>query len=133
MADVGSMQPGSRQPGETGPVAPAIEASVTDAARLLREPPPDGVPPLLLDCRTPEEHATARIAGAILIPMQELPERLAELEAFRQATVVVHCHHGMRSLKVARWLRDQGFFRTVSMRGGIEAWSLEIDPAVPRY
>lgn len=128
MADVES-----RQPGETGPTGTAIEASVTDAARLLRGPPPGGAPPLLLDCRTPEEHATARIAGAILVPMQELPERLAELEAFRQATVVVHCHHGMRSLRVARWLRDQGFSRAVSMRGGIEAWSLEIDPAVPRY
>jgi rhodanese-related sulfurtransferase len=69
----------------------------------------------------------------MLVPMQELPERLAELEAFRPATVVVHCHHGMRSLKVARWLRDRGFSRAVSMRGGIEAWSLEIDPAVPRY
>ena len=88
---------------------------------------------LLLDCRTPEEHATARIEGAILIPMQELPERVGELTAWRDKPVIVHCHHGMRSLKVARWLRDQGFSRAVSMQGGIEAWSMEIDPSVPRY
>jgi rhodanese-related sulfurtransferase len=123
----------SRLPGDGGPSGSPLEVSVADAARLLGAPPPGGMAPLLLDCRTPEEHATARIAGAMLVPMQELPERLAELEAFRPATVVVHCHHGMRSLKVARWLRDRGFSRAVSMRGGIEAWSLEIDPAVPRY
>lgn len=119
----------SCQPGECGPAVVPIEVSVTDASGLLRAAPA----PLLLDCRTPEEHATARIAGAMLVPVQELPERLAELEAFRRATIVVHCHHGMRSLRVARWLRDQGFSRAVSMRGGIEAWSMEIDPAVPRY
>jgi adenylyltransferase/sulfurtransferase len=112
--------------------SPPLEIPAADVARLLRQPTAFGSP-LLLDCRTPEEHATARIAGALLIPMQDLPDRLAELEAFRQATVVVHCHHGMRSLKVARWLRDQGFSRAVSMQGGIEAWSMEIDPSVPRY
>lgn len=116
-------------PGEGG----ELEISATDAARLLGEPIPATPAPILLDCRTPEEHATARIAGAILIPMQDLPGRLDELESFRRSTVVVQCHHGMRSLKVARWLRDQGFSGAVSMRGGIEAWSTEIDPAVPRY
>jgi rhodanese-related sulfurtransferase len=88
---------------------------------------------LLLDCRTPEEHATARIAGAVLISMQELPTRLAEIEAWRDAPIVVHCHHGMRSLRVARWLREQGFAQAQSMAGGIDAWSETIDPTVPRY
>jgi rhodanese-related sulfurtransferase len=88
---------------------------------------------LLLDCRTPEEHATARIAGSLLVPMQELPARLAEIEAWRDKPVIVHCHHGVRSLRVAHWLRERGFSRARSMRGGIEAWSVEVDASIPRY
>lgn len=88
---------------------------------------------LLLDCRTPEEHATARIAGARLIPMQELSARVDEIEAWRNRPIIVHCHHGVRSLRVAHWLRERGFSGARSMRGGIEAWSAEIDSSVPRY
>lgn len=88
---------------------------------------------LLLDCRTAEEHATARIDGAVLIPMQELAARVDELDAWRDKPVIVHCHHGVRSLRVAHWLRERGFSGARSMRGGIEAWSAEIDPSVPRY
>lgn len=88
---------------------------------------------LLLDCRTPEEHATARIAGAHLIPMQDLAARLTEIEPWRDRPVVVHCHHGVRSLRVAHWLRERGFSRARSMRGGIEAWSTEVDASIPRY
>lgn len=88
---------------------------------------------LLLDCREPDEHAIARIDGAVLIPMQTIPERLAELEPHRTARIVVHCHHGVRSLRVARYLRERGFARVQSMAGGIEAWSLGVDPATPRY
>lgn len=92
-----------------------------------------GEPFLLLDCREPDEHAIARIEGATLIPMQTIPERLAELEPHRQGRIVVHCHHGVRSLRVARYLRERGFPRAQSMAGGIDAWSLEVDPATPRY
>jgi rhodanese-related sulfurtransferase len=88
---------------------------------------------LLLDCREPSEHATARIAGATLIPMKTIPQRLAELEPFRPGRIVVHCHHGGRSARVTTWLRQQGFNNVQNMTGGIDAWSLEIDPAVPRY
>jgi rhodanese-related sulfurtransferase len=88
---------------------------------------------MLLDCRTAEEHATARIAGALLIPMQELSTRVDELAAWRDKPIIVHCHHGVRSLRVAHWLRERGFSGARSMRGGIEAWSAEIDPSVPRY
>ncbi len=88
---------------------------------------------LLLDCREPDEHAIARIAGAVLIPMRTIPERLADVEPHRDRPIVVHCHHGVRSLRVARFLRERGFARAQSMVGGIEAWSLEIDPATPRY
>jgi rhodanese-related sulfurtransferase len=109
--------------------AAAIEITPAVTHGLLSGSPA----PLLLDCRTAEEHSVARIAGAVLIPMQELPGRLAEIEAWRGKPIVVHCHHGMRSLKVARWLREQGFARAQSMLGGIDAWSTEIDPSVPRY
>jgi rhodanese-related sulfurtransferase len=88
---------------------------------------------LLLDCREPDEHAIAMIPGATLIPMQEIPERLAEIEAHRDGRIVVHCHHGGRSMRVTRFLRERGFPTAQNMAGGIEAWSLEIDPATPRY
>ena len=107
-----------------------LEISVVDTAAALRGPGPR---PLLLDCRTPEEHATSRIAGAVLIPMQELPDRVGELAAHKAAPLIVHCHHGMRSLRVATWLRDQGFALAQSMRGGIDAWTDEIDQSVPKY
>lgn len=92
-----------------------------------------GQPFLLIDCREPDEHAIARIEGAVLIPMQTIPERLADLEPQRAGPIVVHCHHGVRSLRVVRFLRERGFAEAWSMAGGIDAWSLEIDPATPRY
>jgi rhodanese-related sulfurtransferase len=88
---------------------------------------------LLLDCREPDEHATASIPGARLVPMSRLADSLAELEPFRDCAVAVHCHHGGRSLKVAAWLRGQGFAKAQSMAGGIDRWALEIDASVPRY
>lgn len=90
-------------------------------------------PFLLLDCREPDEHATARIAGSVLIPMHELSGRLAELEPHRSGRIVVHCHHGGRSLRVTQYLRQQGFAQAQNMAGGIDAWSDKIDPNVPRY
>uniref|UniRef100_A0A7C4LKP9 Rhodanese n=1 Tax=Schlesneria paludicola TaxID=360056 RepID=A0A7C4LKP9_9PLAN len=88
---------------------------------------------LFLDCREPDEHATACIGGAVLLPLSQLADRLSELEPYKESEIVVHCHHGGRSLRVARWLRQQGFARVSSMAGGIDAWSQQIDPTVPRY
>ena len=88
---------------------------------------------LFLDCRQPDEHATAHIEGTRLIPMKELPQRLAELEAYRDKEIVIHCHHGGRSERAARWLREQGFNGARTMVGGIDRWAEEIDRAVPRY
>lgn len=73
----------------------------------------------------------ARIAGAVCIPMDELPRRVGELPAERE--IIVHCHHGIRSLRATMWLRDQGFAHVFSMAGGIEAWSREVDASVPQY
>lgn len=88
---------------------------------------------LLLDCREADEYQTAHIEGAVLLPMSEIQERLGELEGKQQQRIVVHCHHGGRSLRVARWLQGQGFTQVQSMAGGIDDWSVRIDPSVPRY
>ncbi|MCA9053930.1 MAG: rhodanese [Planctomycetaceae bacterium] len=88
---------------------------------------------LLLDCREQQEYDTARIDGATLVPMSELRDRVSELEEHRQRSIVVYCHHGARSLRVAGWLRQQGFGDVRSLSGGIDCWSTEIDPSVPRY
>ena len=88
-------------------------------------------PVYLLDVRQPWEHELARLNDQLLIPLQELPERLDEVVP-AGALVVCYCHHGVRSLSAAALLSAQGI-RAASLRGGIEAWSLQIDPAIARY
>lgn len=88
----------------------------------------------LIDVREPNEFAIARIEGSQLIPMRQLPGELQMLEARAdEAPLIVFCHHGVRSLNVVNWLRQQGLEACQSMAGGIEAWSLTVDPSVPRY
>jgi adenylyltransferase/sulfurtransferase len=88
---------------------------------------------LLLDVREPDEYAKASIAGSTLIPLGELEQRLAELDAWRDRRVVVHCHKGGRSAKACEQLRERGFSQIENLDGGIEAWSLTVDDGVPRY
>ncbi len=88
---------------------------------------------VLIDCRLPKEHALARIEGSLLLPLQELDVRWREIEALREQPLVIHCHHGGRSLKMAMLLRQRGFRDVKSLAGGIDLWSLDIDPSVPRY
>ncbi len=88
---------------------------------------------LLLDCREQDEWDFCHIDGAQLIPMNELQARVSELDAHRDSQIIVYCHHGVRSLRVAMWLQQQGFSHAASMAGGIEEWSLNIDKSVPRY
>jgi len=93
-----------------------------------------GEPLKLIDVREPFEHQQARIEEADLIPMNTVPARLQEIEALAdQGPVVVFCHHGVRSLNVVNWLRQQGVENCQSMTGGIDRWSTEIDHNVPRY
>lgn len=89
--------------------------------------------PLLIDCRSAEEHGAARITEAVLVPMNEIPSRLDELGADLDRRIVVHCHHGQRSLRVVGYLRQQGFTDVWSLAGGIDAWSQSVEPSVPRY
>ena len=87
----------------------------------------------ILDVRRPEEWDIARLEKAVLIPLQQLTERVHELNDHRHKRLVIHCHHGVRSLRATALLRELGFKHVHSMAGGIDAWSLTVDPAVPRY
>ena len=88
----------------------------------------------MIDVREPHEFATAKIEGAVLIPMRTVPAELQDLDAkAAEAPLIVFCHHGMRSLNVVHWLREQGVENCASMAGGIDAWSATVDPTVPRY
>ena len=104
-----------------------LEITPAEAAALLKESRAR-----LLDVREPWESATAGIEGSLAMPMGEVPAR-AHQELDPEERVVVYCHHGQRSLNVAAWLRNQGFEQVQSLRGGIDAWSRQVDPAVKRY
>lgn len=88
---------------------------------------------LLLDVRRPDEHAHCAIAQARLIPLAELPQRLAEIAAYKEKPVYIHCHHGGRSAQATQLLLQEGFTQVANVVGGIDAWSLAIDASVARY
>lgn len=101
---------------------PTSSAPGADAAR----------PTVLLDVREPWESSMGVIEGACLMPMGDVPSN-AHRQLDPDSHIVVYCHHGARSLSVAMWLREQGFSKAQSLRGGIDAWSRQIDPSIPRY
>src|SRR5690349_3509767 len=104
------------------------EISVTEMKSLLDS----GAEIMLLDVREPWEFEAARIAGSRHIPMGEIPAR-SNQELDPESHIVVVCHHGVRSMNVTAWLRQQGFEKAQSMRGGIDAWSRRVDGKVPVY
>ncbi len=107
---------------------PPVEIDVQEVKQQL-----DRGEIVLIDCREPAEWETAKIEGAVLMPMSqwhEVTDRLGEFEGKR---IAVHCHHGGRSLRVTQWLRENGFPGAQNMTGGIDAWSQQIDPSVPQY
>jgi rhodanese-related sulfurtransferase len=88
----------------------------------------------LVDVREPEEVSFAAVAAATLIPMRSVPAEYQQLERLAdEHDLLVLCHHGVRSLQVAHWLRGQGLENCFSVAGGIDRWSVEVDPQVPRY
>lgn len=87
--------------------------------------------PLLLDVREPWEFERCHIAGAVSLPMNGIPARLAELP--RDRDIVVICHHGVRSFHVARFLEHNGLTRVINLTGGVDAWAKEADPSMPTY
>ena len=108
---------------------PTWSTSSTTPARAALRAGDD--PVVFLDVREHNELALCRIEGALHIPMAEVPGRKDALP--RDRPLVVFCHHGMRSASVVAYLRESGFDRAVNLTGGIDAWSVEVDPAVPRY
>lgn len=113
------MSPGSDLP---------VEISVSETQELL-----SAGKIVLLDVREHDEFQTAKIEGSTLVPMSEIQQRVDEVKQLASQRMIVHCHHGGRSLRVVQWLRGQGVDQVQNMTGGIDAWSQEIDPAVPRY
>lgn len=103
---------------------PAITVKELKALRDAKKPH------LLLDVREPDEHQICRIEGSTLIPLGELPGRLAELPP--KTEIIVHCHHGGRSAQATSFLNQNGF-SAKNLSGGIDAWSEQVDSDVPRY
>ena len=112
------------------PSMPSVpEITVRDYHRLRER----GEAPFLLDVRRPEEYAIANLGGA-LIPLNELPDRIDELDAHRDdEMIVVYCRSGARSARAVEMLQQLGFSNAVNLKGGILAWSDEIDPSVQKY
>ena len=104
-----------------------FEMSVEDLKRRVDA----GEELTILDVRNPQEYEIARIPGSVLIPLHELQDRLGELDP--AATIVAHCHHGARSARAVQLLRQMGYSRSINLAGGIDDWSLQVDPSVPRY
>jgi rhodanese-related sulfurtransferase len=102
-----------------------LETDVITAARQF------AAGALLLDVREPAELAVSSLPGATAIPMRDLPAALEQLP--RDRDILVLCHHGGRSAMVTRFLRAQGFARATNVAGGINAWSEQVDPELPRY
>ncbi len=103
------------------------EISPAEAAALVKDKQAR-----LIDVREPWEFATARIEGSFEMPMGDVPSR-AHQELDPAERLLVVCHHGVRSMNVTVWLRNQGFEQAQSVRGGIDAWAVEVDPRVGRY
>lgn len=120
------LQPVCGMPGPQG--TSADEITVQELKQLL-DHPRDGV--VVLDVREPDEYQIARIPGTVLLPLSQLPKRVQELNP--ETTYYIHCKSGMRSMKALQFLRQQGFQKLKSVKGGIAAWSEQIDPKVPRY
>jgi adenylyltransferase/sulfurtransferase len=111
---------------DKGTVAPELEATVDDLKERL-----DNKDVFLLDVREPREWDIARIEGATLIPLGELPKRMNELP--KDSDIIVQCKSGVRSAKAVNLLRENGFNRVQNLQGGILEWIARIDPSLHRY
>ena len=105
--------------------------SYTITVRDLKDRLDKGDTLFLLDVREPHEYSLAKIEGSVLIPLGTLPNSLDQLD--KENEIIAYCHRGMRSADAVGFLLQQGFANVKNLIGGIEAWSVEIDPSVPRY
>ncbi len=104
-----------------------MELTVQELNTLLKTPHKIFV----LDVRQDWEVDIARLQGSVHIPLDSIADHLSDLPPYPEAFVVM-CHHGVRSLKVTTWLRERGY-QAINLKGGIDAWTKEIDPEIPRY
>lgn len=88
---------------------------------------------ILVDCRTPAEYEVAHIQGSELVPLRDMANRTDHLEEWSDRKLIIHCHHGVRSLQMTAMLREQGFKNVWSMAGGIDLWAQDIEPGMRRY
>lgn len=102
--------------------APELAAWLADPSRPR---------PVLLDVRENWEFETCHLDGALLIPMNTIPARIDDLD--EDAAIVCICHHGARSMQVAAFLERHGFAHLSNLTGGVHAWALQVDPAMPTY
>ena len=107
----------------------SLQLSPLELAARLRAPHP----PRLLDVREPEENSLAALPRSTLIPLGQLDARAGEIAAWKEEEMVVYCHHGLRSLHAIHLLEQRGFTRLRNLAGGIDRWTLEVDPSLPRY
>jgi adenylyltransferase/sulfurtransferase len=118
------------------PYRPEWERTPGELAEAIRS----GRPPLIVDCRTEPERAIATIAGSMHVPLAELERRIDDVreaaegsEGSSPRSIVVHCHHGVRSLRATAILRAAGLVDSHSLAGGIDQWSVAVDRSIPRY
>ncbi len=104
-----------------------LEISVTEAHQQLSS----AQPPVLIDVRETDEHAIGHVAQARLIPLADIPNQLANIPQNRPVLII--CHHGGRSMRATQFLRSKGYVLATNIKGGIDAWSLQVDPQIPRY
>lgn len=138
--DPDAARPGSLEE-RTAVREPDPERSVTPAklAQLLAGPTTRGIhetPPMLLDVREAPEASFVSLPDSVLIPLGQLPDRLdevAELAGGRDGSIVVYCHHGVRSARALETLEKAGFTKVRHLTGGIDAWRTEVDPAMAAY
>ncbi|MCF6313749.1 MAG: rhodanese [Verrucomicrobiales bacterium] len=110
------------------PTTEQLEISVHDGSLHLN------ASTLWVDCREQDEHRICHIEGAKLLPLSNFASTVDQiLPEDKSQAIIVHCHHGMRSLQAVQFLRQKGYPNTWSLNGGIDLWSQEIDNNVPRY
>lgn len=108
-----------------------IEVSVAEVQAILEAPGPRSH--RIIDCREEDEWRICHIRGAELMPLTRFAEETITKLTDHAEPIIVYCHHGMRSLRAASWLRQRGYHQTQSMRGGIDAWASQVDPGMARY
>jgi adenylyltransferase/sulfurtransferase len=113
--------------GEEGVDGADLEITVDEFHELLE----NGKDIVILDVREPGEYEICHLEGSKLIPLNELQSRVNELDTADE--IVVHCHHGIRSLRATTFLRNLGFKKVKSLKGGIDEWAINYDPLMPRY